>query len=62
MDEGKISIAHGQVEGKCGVVFEPRGVHLVLAHAQIDGGYTTSLCSIPEHSLEEFEAALETSD
>ena len=62
LDQGTISITHGQNDGFCGVSFERQRSLLVLAYARDEGRYVTSLCGMPQHSVEDFASALEPPD
>lgn len=56
-----IAIRHinGDYSATCGVSFRRGEAILILAYRQHDGsGYSTSLCSMPQFSVDEFRAAL----
>ncbi|MEO9968974.1 MAG: hypothetical protein ABJG15_03935 [Hyphomonadaceae bacterium] len=59
LDQGTVSISHGQNGEFCGVSFERQHSRLVLAYVRDDGSYGTSLCGMPQHSAEDFALALE---
>lgn len=58
-----VIIHHTEPDGaNCGASFQAGQEYLVLAYQRDDGAYSTNICSWPQFSRAEFEAALTQAD
>lgn len=60
---GSVKILHNAPNPmSCGVDYNGDAPRLILAKGSTDAGYSTWFCSLPQYGVEDFDAALGTSD